>query len=108
MNKREEIEAVIQAFEDDSPDAGYGYEKGKMAQAILEKLHSQGCVWKTGRGLPDKWRMVACGNGVSMSPRLLSPDYIEGYEEAQKEMLDAGYVAVAPLLEDTAKLASKK
>jgi hypothetical protein len=39
---REGIESVIKQFEEDSPDAGYGYEAKEMAKAILAHLHSKG------------------------------------------------------------------
>ena len=48
---REGIESIIQKFEADSPDAGYGYEREEMAQEILKKLHSQGVKLPNGESL---------------------------------------------------------
>lgn len=50
MTKQEKIklgiEEVIGKFEADSPEAGYGYEKEEMAQAIIEYLHENGVAIK--------------------------------------------------------------
>ena len=84
---REGIESVIQGFEDNSPDAGYGYEKEDMALAIVSELHSQGVVIKVGRELPESIMDAVNGN-----------DKFGKREFARLLMNWAGYEAVEPLI----------
>jgi len=49
------IERVIKDFEDDSPDAGYGYEAKRMAKSILNRLNNYGIV--------DTYEWVDTGDG---------------------------------------------
>jgi len=69
---REGMESIIQEFEDNSPDAGYGYENRAMADRILSYLHSKGVVIRVEKELPSiSWASdaplydIAFGRGLS-------------------------------------------
>lgn len=107
MNKQEEIrEGIARRL----LMIGTGNPDFKMAEIILEYLHSQGVVLKVERELPEnparslenpyepifssrdknfgkavEWESKHCSEGV-------------GYKNAQEDMLKAGYVAVESLI----------
>ena len=88
---REGMEAIIQKFEDDSPEAGYGYEKREMVAELRNFLHSKGVVIKVERELPVQ---------PSLHSGCESFDHHFDRERAQRHMIEAGYVAVEPLIKE--------
>jgi len=77
---------------------GRGIDLNYLADNIFEFLHSAGCVLKVGGELPQN--PYAGETGYEYEDM--------GYSTAEYNILEAGYVAVEPLIEDTAKLAREK
>lgn len=82
------------------PESGYANSKDRayyrrLAASILQDLHSQGCVLKVDRELPKN---------PFHELELVDDVYIHRsrkiHRAAQQYMLNAGYVAVEPLIEE--------
>ena len=62
-----------------------------LVEQIIQALHSQGCVIKVDRELPNKYAIADFGGGLGLdSTPLFDKDGIK----------EAGYVAVEPLVEE--------
>ena len=88
MTKQDEIrEKIEEIFRNDTQYPSWD----KATDAVLNYLHSQGVVIKVEKELPTIDWMD--GRAIDRD----SPGF-RGYQVAQQQMLNAGYVAVEPLI----------
>ena len=99
MTKREEIREVIDIYTDDDclyPNTTCEWHKGGYCvsgdgsyKCLMKRLDELGVVIKVERELPEK-------------PDGYDDYYLtwQKYDEGQESMLEAGYVAVEPLIEE--------
>lgn len=90
MTKREKIrEGIARRLPTPAPD-------WVLADILIEYLHSQGVVIKVESELPKQDIYVSPAFGATVEQE----SKMGGYDEAQQNMLKAGYVAVEPLIGD--------
>ena len=81
-----------------TPQEEYSHRQ-KYVCGMKDLLARRGVVIKVDRELPDKWRMQWEGD-LGVSGILMSDEGEEEYDRAIQDMLEAGYVAVGPLIEN--------
>ena len=95
MTKQEKIrEGLERTIVDERLILGYS---GKLASKILSYLHSQGVVIEVERELPEYPYPLVTQIAGEME---IIDTWHKIYNEAQSDMLKAGYVAVVPIKEE--------
>ena len=106
MTKQEEIREgilkIIHFYNRGTTDAN----DAQLRDKLISYLHSQGVVIKVDRELPENpiWatleKTVISGAGIETREQIKLEGAGSTYKIAQQEMLQAGYVAVEPLIKE--------
>jgi len=101
MTEQEEIkeglEKLILKWEEDSPDAGYGYELDIWIPELIDFLHSRGCVIKVEGELPKDKDFTRTGGCFSDSEKETHA-FDTGYFASQQDMLNNNWRCVESIL----------